>query len=58
MDVEVELNVVVKTVSRDFVSREEERVDRTEMMIRDGSKLKKARIRMSLRDDGQGRRIA
>lgn len=58
MDVEVELNVVVKTVSRDFVSREEERVDRTETMIRDGSKLKKARIRMSLRDDGQGRRIA
>lgn len=47
-----------EAIARGFVRREEERDEKMEITISDSCGKKKARIRMSLGDDAQGRRIA
>jgi hypothetical protein len=50
--------VLVRLSPGGFVRREEESDEKMERTISDSSGTKKARIRMSLGDDAQGRRIA
>lgn len=49
---------LVRLSSRELVRREEERVEKVEMVTSESSGTKKARIRMSLGEDTRGRRIA
>ena len=50
--------VLVRLSPGGFVGREEESVEKAEITISDSSGTKKARIRTSIGDDAQGRRIA
>jgi hypothetical protein len=50
--------VLVRLSPGGFVRREEESVEKMEITISDSSGKKKARIRMNLVDDAQGRCIA